>query len=189
VSFPPLWHQHLILRPVACAGTSRAAPWVAHRQGAAARAPGWPPASLPPESLQPAPGAQAAGPSQHGATRRESSLLAQRAQLAAPAAQHSKEIPGARKLLAQGRQPDLTRSQHSASAGRELLVQGTQFDVARIQHYSDHIGQCTPSVTCDPQWAREAGAVVAIYAINQAQGAMGLCTGVPCIRDWRQAAH
>ena len=51
------------------------------------------------------------------------------------------------------------------------------FDISRVQASSDRVAPCTPSVLCDAAWRTEAGAVVAIYAINQAQGAMGLCTG------------
>ena len=60
---------------------------------------------------------------------------------------------------------------------RALAAQGTQFDISRVQASSDRVAPCTPSVLCDAAWRTEAGAVVAIYAINQAQGAMGLCTG------------
>ena len=60
---------------------------------------------------------------------------------------------------------------------RALAAQGTQFDISHVQASSDRVAPCTPSVLCDAAWRTEAGAVVAIYAINQAQGAMGLCTG------------
>ena len=61
---------------------------------------------------------------------------------------------------------------------RSLAAQGTQFDISRVQLSSDRVAPCTPSVLCDAAWRTEAAAVVAIYAINQAQGAMGLCTGM-----------
>ena len=75
---------------------------------------------------------------------------------------------------------------------RALAAQGTQFDISRVQLSSDRIAPCTPSVLCDPAWRTEAAAVVAIYAINQAQGAMGLCTGTlpepECLQRRKQKA-
>lgn len=67
---------------------------------------------------------------------------------------------------------------------RALAAEGTQFDVSRVQLSSERVAPCTPSVLCDAAWRMEAGAVIAIYAINQAQGAMGLCTGTQPKLHW-----
>ena len=50
-------------------------------------------------------------------------------------------------------------------------------------HVCVQLGSCTPSVECDPKFNESARAVIAIYAINPALGAMALCTGacVPAV--------
>ena len=42
------------------------------------------------------------------------------------------------------------------------------------------LGACTPSALCYPEYSSAASAVIDIYAINLALGAMALCTGAPC---------
>jgi len=57
-------------------------------------------------------------------------------------------------------------------------TQGTQFDFGLLQQRMDATAPCTPSVTCAfPTLAQPAAAVVSIYAVNLAVGAVALCTG------------
>ena len=68
----------------------------------------------------------------------------------------------------------------SPTARRRLAAytQGTQFDFGLLQQRMDATAPCTPSVTCSfPALAQPAAAVVSIYAVNLAVGAVALCTG------------
>lgn len=68
----------------------------------------------------------------------------------------------------------------SAPSSRRLAAytQGTQFDFGLLQQRMDATAPCTPAVTCAfPALAQPAAAVVSIYAVNMALGAVALCTG------------
>ncbi|KAK9821437.1 hypothetical protein WJX81_006157 [Elliptochloris bilobata] len=59
----------------------------------------------------------------------------------------------------------------------EDQAKSSQFDVVAFRRQPDRIVRCTAAATCHPEHAREAAAVVGIFAVDLELGVAGLCTG------------